>query len=181
MEGSCLPFVSKKPSYRWNPSIHGALSRKNRLVPGCWGFAMRFTGNFYSESAHTRGVSSNHPILVPLLACVVGAAASGAVILSLAGSSTTQPGVLSISPRAIVRNIGESETNKTVQDRPTAETSVRPTGTNEVTTQTDAEHQPEANKQESRKHRRVVTRSRESYWRGRFGRSFSQLPHFSNW
>jgi len=140
---------------------------------------MRFTGNFYSESAHARGVSSNHPFLVPLVACVVGAAASGAVILSLVGSSTTQPDVSSILSRAIVRNAGGSETNKTVD--PTAETPVRPTGTNEVATQTEAKNQPEVNKQESRKHSRVVTRSREPYWRGRFGHSFSHLPRFSYW
>jgi hypothetical protein len=137
---------------------------------------MRAIGNFYSEGRHRQG------LLVSLVATAVGAIASAAVILSLLGSPATQPGVSSISPRAIVREkIGEPEINKTVSDRLTAETPVPPIGANEVATQTDAKHQPEVNKHESRKHSRVVTRSREPYGRGRFGRSFRQLPHFSNW
>src|SRR5262245_60060503 len=74
-----------------------ALSPKNRLVRDCRGFAMRFTGNFYSEWDHARGESSNRTLLVVLVACAVGATASGAVILSLVGSPSTQPGVPSIS------------------------------------------------------------------------------------
>ena len=83
---------------------------------------MRSTGNFFS----TRRGSSNHTLLVPLVACAVGAAASGAVILSQLGSPKTQPGVSSISPRAIVRNVGASEPTKTAQDRPIIETPLRP-------------------------------------------------------
>lgn len=110
---------------------------------------MRFTGNFYSEWANARG---NHSLLVALVACAVGATAGGAAMLSLVGSPVTQPGVSSIPPRAIVREIGASEAKKTLQDQPTAETPLRPGGTNEVATQTDAEHhQPEVQKKESRK------------------------------
>ena len=131
---------------------------------------MRFSGNFFSEW-HLRRGSSNHTLLVPLVACAVGAAASGAVILSLVGSPMTQPGVSSISPRAIVRNVGASEPTKTAQDRPIIETPLRPavtsavSGRDEPVVQTEAEHQTEAQSQQSRKHRRVVRRWREPYWR----------------
>ena len=136
-------------------------------------------GNHYSEWADARG-DTRRTVLVTLVACAVGATAGGAVMLSLVGSPVTQPGVSSISPRAIVREIGASEAKKTVQDQPTAETPLRPAGTNEVATQTDAEHQPEVQKQESRKHNRAVSRSHEPYWRGRFVRALSQ-PRFSSW
>jgi hypothetical protein len=135
---------------------------------------MRSTGHFYSERGH------RHPLLVPLVATAVGATASAAVILSLVGSPPTQPDISSISPRPIVRDVGASVAKETVKDQPTAETPLRPTATNEVVTQTDAEHQPEVSKQEPRMHKRVATRSRESYWRGRFARAFSQ-PRFSSW
>jgi hypothetical protein len=135
---------------------------------------MRSIGNFYSERGH------GQHFLIPLVATAVGATASAAVILSLVGSPPTQPDVSSISPRPIVRDIGASVAKETVKDQPTAETPLRSTGTNEVVTQTEAEHQLKASKQESRMHKRVVTRSRQSYWRGRFARAFSQ-PRFSSW
>ena len=157
-----------------------ALSPKNRLVPVS-GFAMRFTGNFFSERAHLRGGSPNHTFLVPLVACALGATASGAVILSLVGSSTTQPGISSISPRAIVRNAGTSEPTKTAQDRPIIETPLRPavtsavSGRDELVTQTEAE--PAG--QQSRKHSQQSSRKR--HWQRRFARAFSPLPRFGSW
>ena len=138
---------------------------------------MRFTGNFYSEWADARG---NHSLLVALVACAVGATAGGAVMVSLVGSPVTQPGASSISPRAIVRDISASEAKERVKDEPPANTPLLPAGKNEVAVQTEAEHQPEVTKHESRRHKRVVTRSREPYWRGRFARAFSQ-PRFSSW
>lgn len=136
---------------------------------------MRSIGNFHSEWG--RGQA----LLVSLVATAVGAVASATVILSLVGSPTTQPGVLSISPRAIVRDLGASDVNKTVQDQLTSEIPLRPAGTNEVSTQTEAEHQPDVHKLESPKHSRVISRTREPYWRGRFTRAYSQLPRFSSW
>ena len=141
---------------------------------------MRFTGNFFSEW-HLRRGSSNHTLLVPLVACAVGAAASGAVILSLVGSPMTQPGVSSISPRAIVRNVGASEPTKTAQDRPMIETLLRPavtsavSGRDELVTQTEAE--PAG--QQSRKHSQQSSRKR--HWQRRFARAFSPLPRFGSW
>ena len=76
---------------------------------------MRLIGNYYSEWADTRG-NTRHTLLVTLVACSVGATASAAVIFSLASSSTTQPEVPSISPHAIVRNVGASEVPKVAQD-----------------------------------------------------------------
>jgi hypothetical protein len=75
---------------------------------------MRSTGNYYSEWADTRGTTP-HTLLVTLVACAVGVIASAAVIFSLASSPTTQPGVPSISPQAIVRNVDASEVLKTAQ------------------------------------------------------------------
>src|SRR5215472_12112041 len=65
--------------------------------------AMRFTGNFFS--------------VVPLVACAVGATASGAVLFYPAGSPITQPDASSISPRAIVvRNAVSSEPTQTAKN-----------------------------------------------------------------
>jgi len=135
---------------------------------------MRSIENFYSERG--RGQS----LLLPLVATAVGATASAAVILSLVASPPPQHDVSSISPQPIVRDIAASVANQTVKDQPKAETPLPPTGTNEVATLTEAEHQPGVSKQESRPHKRAVTRSREPYWRGRFARAFSQ-PRFSSW
>jgi hypothetical protein len=161
-----------------------ALSPKNRLVRDCRGFAMRFTGNFYSEWDHARGGSCNRTLLVVLVACAVGATASGAVILSLVGSPSTQPGVPSISQRAIVRNTSASEATKTAQDHPGVEAPPRPAATamvsghDEPATQTEEDHQTEVHSQKSRKHSRVVTRSHEPYWRRPFAHAFSPSPRF---
>ena len=86
---------------------------------------MRFTGNFYSEWANARG---NHSLLVALVACAVGATAGGAVMVSLVGSPVTQPGVSSISPQAIVRDLSASEAKETVKDEPTTNTPLLPAG-----------------------------------------------------
>jgi hypothetical protein len=166
--------------HRANPRGYDFRERQERNS----GFAMRFTGNFFSEGAHVRGGSSNHTLLVPLVACAVGASASGAVILSLAGSTMTQPGVSSISPRAIVQNADTSEPTKTAQDRPMVETPPRPavtsmvSGRDELVTQTEAEHQAEVHSQRSRKHSQQ--RSREPHWQLRFAHAFSPWPHFSS-
>jgi hypothetical protein len=135
---------------------------------------MRSIENFHSERGH------GQTLLVPLVATAVGATASAAVILSLVGSPPPQHDVSSISPRPIVRDIGASVVKETIKDQPTAETPLPPTGINKVATQTGVEHQPEVSMQESRMHKRVVTRSRQSYWRGGFARAFSQ-PRFSTW
>ena len=167
-----------------NPSMMPALSSKNRLALGA-GFAMRFTGNYFSEWAYGRGVSSNHTLLVPLVACAVGATASGAVILSLAGSPATQPSVSSNSPRVIVRSAGTSEPTENAQDRPMVETPPRPavtnmaSGRNEPVTQTESEHQTEVHSQQSRKHSQQ--HSREPHWHGRFAHAYSPLTRFSSW
>lgn len=75
---------------------------------------MRLTGNYYSEWADAQGTTP-HTLLVTLVACAVGVIASAAVIFSLAGSPTTQPGVPSISPQAIVRNVDASKVPKSSQ------------------------------------------------------------------
>src|SRR6516164_2999993 len=89
---------------------------------------MRVSGNYYSEWADTRG-NTRRTLLVTLVACAVGATASAAVIFSLASSPTTQSGVPSISPRAIVRNVGAPEAPKTVQDGPVVEPTPSPQAT----------------------------------------------------
>jgi hypothetical protein len=166
---------------------------------------MRWTGNYYSEWADTRGAKP-HTLLVTLVACAVAAVASAAVIFSLASSPTVQPGVPSISPQAIVRNVGASEAPKTAQGGPAVEPttsivrnadpsgvpkadgSVEPksqpatimaSGRDEPVTQTGAEHQTQAQSQQSRKHGRVVRRWREPYWR-RFAHNSSPKP-FGFW
>ena len=72
---------------------------------------MRLIGNYYSEWADARG-DTRRTLLVTLVACAVGATASAAVIFSLTSSPTTQPDVRSISPQAIVRNVGASAVQK---------------------------------------------------------------------
>ena len=89
---------------------------------------MRLRGNYYSEWADVRG-DTRRTLLATLVACAVGATASAAVIFSLAGSPTTQSGVPSISPRAIVRNVGVPEVPKTVQGGPQVEPTSSPQAT----------------------------------------------------
>jgi hypothetical protein len=76
---------------------------------------MRLIGNYYSGWTDA-GRNTRHTVLVTLVACAVGATASAAVIFSLASFPPTQPGVPSISPQAIVRNVGAPEVPKTAQD-----------------------------------------------------------------
>ena len=184
--GASRSLVSASRSLARNLVIAGtrrcmpALISKTRLVPGSRGFAMRFTGNFFSE---VRGGSSHHTLLVTLVACAVGATASGVVILSLVSSPTTQPGVPSIAPRAIVRNADASDATKAAQDQPVVEKPLRPTVTSMVPdrnaplSQAETEHQAEVHSQRSRKHSQQ--RAREPYWRGRFAHAFS--PRFGSW
>ena len=140
---------------------------------------MRFTGNFFSE---TRRGSSNHSLLAALVACALGATASGAVILSLAGPPTTQPGVSSISPRAIVRNAGTSEPTQAPQNRPVVETpttiSSTVSGRDKLVTQNEAEPQVEVHSQQSPKHSQQ--HSRGPHWQRRSAHAFWQLPRFSS-
>jgi hypothetical protein len=144
---------------------------------------MRFTGNFYSEWAHARGGRSSRAILAVLVACAVGATASGAVILSLVGSPSTKSGAPSISQRAIVRNTSASAATKTAEGQPAAETPSQPAGTAMVSGRDESATQTEepAHSQESRKHNRTATRSREPYWRRPFARAFSASPRFGSW
>ena len=88
---------------------------------------MRLIGNYYSEWAD-RG-DTRRTLLVTLVACAVGATASAAVIFSLTSSPTTQPDVRSISPQAIVRNVGASAVQKTAQNGPTVEPTPSPQAT----------------------------------------------------
>src|SRR6516164_3753478 len=125
---------------------------------------MRFAGNFFSE---WQGKGSHHTLLAAFVACAVGATACAAVVLSLVSSPTTQLAVSSNSPRAIVRNAGAPEATQSAQDHPMAETPSRPavnavaSGPDEPARQAQENHQAEVHGQESRKHSRVVIRSRE--------------------
>ena len=160
---------------------------------------MRSMGN-YSEWADAGG-DSRRTLLVTLVACAVGATATAVVIFSLASSPTTQSGVPSISPRAIVRNVGAPEVPKTAQAGPVVEPTPSPqatarvpeaaqndpveptswpaasmvTGRNEQATQTKAERQTEVHSQQSRRHSRV----RYPYWR-RFAHNIWPKP-FGSW
>ena len=152
---------------------------------------MRLSGNYYSEWADARG-DTRRTLLVTLVACAVGATASAAVIFSLASSPTTQSGVPSISPRAIVRNVGAPEPTpspqatvrnggafevpKAAQNDPVEPTS-RPAANSMVSardepvTQTEAEARSEVHSQQSRRHSRV----HYPYWR-----RFAHTP-FGSW
>jgi hypothetical protein len=169
---------------------------------------MRLIGNFYSEWAHDRG-NFQRTLLVTLVACAVGGIASAAVILSLASPPISQPGAPSISPRAIVRNVGASEPPKaaqdgpvvettpspgaivrnagaseepkTAQDEPKVETAPRPAATGMVVNRDESVTQTEAEHQaEVHSHQsRKHGRVREPYWR-RFAHNFSLKP-FGSW
>jgi hypothetical protein len=142
---------------------------------------MRFTGNFFSEGHHVSGGRSSHTLLVPLVACAVGATASGAVVLSLVGSPVTQQSVSSSSPRAIVRAASTSEPTETAKNQPMVEmpppaVTTKVSGRDEPVTK--AEHQAEVHNQQSRKHSQQ--RSRERYWQGRFAHTFWSSSRFSS-
>jgi hypothetical protein len=145
------------------------------------GFAMRFTGNFFSEEAYVGGGSSDHTLLVPLIACAVGATASGAVLLYLVGSPITQPAASSIPPRAIVRNAVTSEPTETAKNQPIVEMPLRPPVTTEISgrdkpvTQTESGRQVEVYNQQARKQR-----SRQRYRQGQFAHAFWSSPRFSS-
>jgi len=141
---------------------------------------MRFTGNFFSEEAHLHGGRSNHSFLVPLVACAVGATASGAVVLSLIGSPVPQSsGPASVPPRAIVRSAGPSGT-EAAKNQPVVETPLPSAVTAKVSDrdepvgQTEAGQPPEVHDQQSRKHSQQHTRER--YSQGRF----RPFPRFSS-
>jgi hypothetical protein len=178
---------ARSPLIGGNPStLAGFILRAARRQVSV--FAMRFTGNFFSEGAYVpggRSRRSSHTLLVPLVACAIGATASGAVILSLVGSPTIQQSVSSSSPRAIVRAAGStSEPTETAKNRPMVETPLPEAVTTKVSsrdepvTQTEAEHQAEVSDQQSRKHGRQ--RSREPHWQGRFARAFWSSSRFSS-
>jgi hypothetical protein len=124
------------------------------------------------------GGRSSHPLLVPLVACAVGATASGNVIFSLVGSPTAQQSVSSTSsPRAIVRAAGNSELTETAKNQPTVKTPLPPAVTTKVSTrdelvpETEGERQAEMRSQQSQKHGRQ--HSRGSHWQGRFTHAWS--------
>jgi hypothetical protein len=137
-------------------------------------FAMRY---LFPEGSHVLGGRSSHALLVPLVACAVGATASGNVIFSLVGSPTAQQGVSSTSsPRAIVRAAGTSLT-ETAKNQPAVNTSLPPAVTTKVSSrdelipETEAERQAEMRSQQSQKHSRQS--SRGSHWQGRFTHAWS--------
>ena len=84
---------------------------------------MALIGNYSSERADAR---PRQTFLVVLVACAVGATASATVIFFLASSPTTDAGAPSISPQAIVRNVGASEVPKTAQHGPVIEPTPSP-------------------------------------------------------
>jgi hypothetical protein len=144
---------------------------------------MRFTGNFFSEWAHRGGSSSNHSLLISLVACAVVAAASGAVILSLVGSPVTEPNRSSASPRAIVRAAATPEATE-IQGRANVETPPQPAMTSrlssgaEPVTQTESQQPMEVPSQELQKHNHQ--RTRESHWQGRLAHAFWPFRHISS-
>ena len=66
--------------------------------------------------------SPRHTLLVPFVACAVGATASAAVILALVDFATTQTSVPPISARAIVRDASAFQGTTTAQNIPVVET-----------------------------------------------------------
>ena len=169
---------------------------------------MRLIGNYYSEWVDARR-DTRHTLLVTLVACAVGATAGAAVILSLASSPTTQPGVPSISPRPIVRdvvafqapkaaqdgtvveptpsprargqNAGASAVPKTEQDGTVVETTPQPAATSTVPSRDAPVTQTEAEHQAEAhsQQSRSHSRVREPYWR-RFAHNSSPRP-FGSW
>ena len=129
--------------------------------------------------------SSRHTLLVPLVACAVGATASASVILALVDFATTQPSVPPISAKAIVRDASAFQSTTTAQNRPVVETPTRLAATDMVSAldepvrQKEDEHSSEVHGQQLRK--RAVVHSREPYWRRRFARTFSRTHRFGLW
>jgi hypothetical protein len=167
---------------------------------------MRLMGNYYSEWADARR-DTRHTLLVTLVACAVGGTAGAAVIVSLA--SSPQPGVSSISPRPIVRdvvafqapktaqdgtvvepmpsrraigqNAGASAVPKTEQDGTVVEATPRPAAISTVPSRDAPVTQTEAEHQAEAhsQQSRSHGRVREPYWR-RFARNSSPRP-FGFW
>jgi hypothetical protein len=131
-------------------------------------------------------IQRGRTLLVPLVACAVGAAASAAVILALVDFAMTQASVPPISARAIVRDASAFQDTTTAQNRPVAETPRRLAATDMVSaldepvTQKEEEHPSEVHSQQLRKHA-VVIHSREPHWRRRFTRTFSRPQRFTLW
>ena len=144
---------------------------------------LRLIPNSSLEWAFRRD-SSRHTLLVPFVACAVGATASAAVVLALV-DATTQTSVPPISVRAIVRDASAFQGTTTAQNRLVVETPMQlaPTGTasalDEPVTQKEEDHPSEVHGRQLRKHSRVVVHSREPYWQRRFTRTRSQ--RFSLW
>jgi len=130
--------------------------------------------------------SSGRTLLVPLVACAVGATASAAVILALVDFATTQASVPPISARAIVRDASAFQGTATAQNRPVVETPRRLAATgmvsalDEPVTQKEEEHPSRVHNHQLRKYT-AVTHSREPYWRRRFTRTFSRSQRSSLW
>jgi len=122
--------------------------------------------------------SPRHTLLVPFVACAVGATASAAVILALVDFATTQTSVPPISARAIVRDASAFQGTTTAQNIPVVETPMQLAPTERVT-QNEENYPSEVHGQQLRKHSRVVVHSREPYWQRRFTRTRSQ--RFSLW
>ena len=145
---------------------------------------LRLIPNSSLEWAFRRD-SSRHTLLVPFVACAVGAIASAAVVLALVDFATTQTSVPPISARAIVRDASAFQSTTTAQNRPMVETPMQlaPTGMvsalDEPVTQKKEDHPSEVHGQQLRRHSRVVVHSREPYWQRRFTRTRSQ--RFSLW
>jgi hypothetical protein len=131
--------------------------------------------------------SARHTLLVPLVACAVGATASAAVILALVDFATTQPSVPPISAQAIVRDVSAFQGTTAAQNRPVVETprGLPATGMvsalDEPATQKEEERPSERHGQQLRKHGRILVHSRERDWRRRFGHNYSRSQHFSLW
>jgi hypothetical protein len=148
-------------------------------------FMTRLNRNSSLEWLNQRD-SPRHTLLVSLVACAVGATASAAVILGLVDFATTQPGVTSISARAIVQDASAFQDTTAAQSRPMVETPRGPAPTvasasNEPVTQKEEEHLSEMHSQQSRNHSRVVIHSREPHWRRQFTRTFSRSQRISLW
>jgi hypothetical protein len=170
---------------------------------------MRLIGNYYSEWSDTRGNKRHTLLVTLVACAVGATASAAvifslanstttqpdvpsisrqAIVRDVRASEvqTTQDGPVvkpTPSPQAIVRNASASDAPKTAQDGP-VEPTPRPatsmaSGRDEPVTQTEAEHQTEAQSQQSRKHGRVVRRWREPYWR-RFAHNSSPRP-FGFW
>lgn len=170
---------------------------------------MRLIGNYYSEWSDTRGNTRHTLLVTLVACAVGATASAAVIFslasstttqpdvplisrqaivrdVHASEAQTAQDGPVvkpTSSPQAIVRNASASDAPKTAQDGP-IEPTPRPAtsmaaGRDEPVMQTEAEHQTEAQSQQSRKHGRVVRHLREPYWR-RFAHNSSPRP-FGFW